>query len=213
MMTRSGWIVAAACLALTGCSSTPEPEKKAEAPRKEKAPEVYQVNLDTSKAPVVIEVRREWAPLGADHFYNLVKTGFYDNARFFRIVRNFVVQFGIAANPDTHRLWESISLPDDPVQQPNARGTVTFATRGPNTRTTQIFINLRDNRQSLDSQGFAPFGKVTTGMDVVDSFYDSYGDMPPRGQGPDPKQIQLRGNEYLESRFPRLDYIKKATIQ
>jgi peptidyl-prolyl cis-trans isomerase A (cyclophilin A) len=162
---------------------------------------------------VVIEVRREWAPRGADHFYNLVETGFYDNARFFRVVRNFVVQFGIAANPETHRLWENISLQDDPVQQPNSRGTVTFATRGPNTRTTQIFINLRDNRQSLDGQGFAPFGKVVEGMDAVDSFYNSYGDMPPMGQGPDPSQIQLRGNEYLESRFPRLDYIKKATIQ
>jgi peptidyl-prolyl cis-trans isomerase A (cyclophilin A) len=99
------------------------------------------------------------------------------------------------------------------VTQHNSRGTVTFATRGPNTRTTQIFINLRDNRESLDGQGFAPFGKVTSGMDVVDSFYDSYGDMPPRGQGPDPSQIQLQGNDYLLSRFPRLDYIKKATIQ
>lgn len=214
---RSGWAVVVACVALVGCSS-PEPAKKdAEAPKKEarqeKAPDVYQVSLDTSKGPVTIEVRREWAPVGADHFYNLVKTGFYDNARFFRVVRNFVVQFGIAANPQTQRLWENISLPDDPVKQHNTRGTVTYATRGPNTRSTQIFINLRDNRQSLDGQGFAPFGKVTAGMDMVDSFYNSYGDMPPMGQGPDPSQIQLRGNEYLESRFPRLDYIRKATIQ
>ena len=215
MMTRYGWAVAPVLLALAGCGSSREPAKKeAEAPKKaEKAPDVYKVNLDTSKGAVVIEVRREWAPIGTDHFYNLVKTGFYDNARFFRVVRNFVVQFGIAANPDTHRLWENASLPDDPVAQPNARGTVTYATRGPNTRTTQIFINLKDNRQALDSRGFAPFGKVVEGMDVVDSFYNSYGDMPPQGQGPDPKQIQLRGNEYLESRFPRLDYIKKATIQ
>jgi peptidyl-prolyl cis-trans isomerase A (cyclophilin A) len=216
MMTRSGWVVAAALIALAGCSS-PEPAKKeAAAPAKkaEKAPDVYTVKLDTSKGPVTIEVRREWAPRGADHFYNLVQTGFYDNARFFRVVRNFVVQFGIAARPETQRLWENISLPDDPVVLHNARGTVTFATRGPNTRTTQIFINLRDNRQSLDSSGFAPFGKVTEGMDVVDSFYNSYGDMPGQGgNGPDPSQIQARGNEYLESRFPRLDYIKTAKIQ
>ncbi len=214
---RSGWTVVLACAALAGCSS-PEPAKKEDAApkkaaRQEKAPDVYQVNLDTSKGPVTIEVRREWAPVGADHFYNLVQTGFYDNARFFRVVRNFVVQFGIAAKPETQRLWESASLPDDPVKQHNTRGTVTYATRGPNTRSTQIFINLRDNRQSLDGAGFAPFGKVTAGMDAVDSFYNSYGDMPPMGQGPDPSQIQLRGNEYLESRFPRLDYIRKATIQ
>jgi peptidyl-prolyl cis-trans isomerase A (cyclophilin A) len=213
MMTRCAWAVVTASLALAGCGS--EPAKKEEAPKKttEKAPEVYKVQMDTSKGAVVIEAHREWAPFGADHFYNLVKTGFYDNARFFRVVRNFVVQFGIAANPDTQRLWETAVLVDDPVEQHNTRGMVTYAKRGPNTRSTQIFINLRDNRQALDSQGFAPFGKVVEGMDVVDSFYSSYGDMPPQGEGPDPKQIQLRGNEYLESRFPRLDYIKRATVQ
>jgi peptidyl-prolyl cis-trans isomerase A (cyclophilin A) len=214
-MKRTLCIVALAAAALAGCSS-PEPEKKKEVavPKiSQLAPPVYTVNLDTSKGPVTIEAHREWAPNGADHFYNLVKTGFYDNARFFRVVRNFVVQFGIAADPATQRLWENANLPDDPVVERNTRGTVTYATRGPNTRSTQIFINLRDNRQSLDRQGFAPFGKVTSGMDVVDSFYNSYGDMPPQGQGPDPSQIQLQGNAYLESRFPRLDYIKKATIQ
>jgi peptidyl-prolyl cis-trans isomerase A (cyclophilin A) len=175
---------------------------------------VFNVNLDTSKGLIVIEVRKEWAPIGADHFYNLVKTGFYDNARFFRVVRNFVVQFGIAADPKVQQLWANANLPDDPVRQHNRRGTLTYATRGPNTRSTQIFINLRDNSSSLDGQGFAPFGRVTTGMDVVDSLYSSYGDMPAQGgQGPDPEQIQLRGNEYLESRFPRLDYIRKATVQ
>lgn len=201
-------------MALIGCGS-PEPAKKESAAPKtaEKPPEVYTVLLDTSKGPVKIEVRREWAPRGADHFYELVKTGFYDNARFFRIVRNFVVQFGIAADPKVHQLWANAELPDDPVVEHNRRGTVTFATRGPNTRTTQVFINLRDNTQSLDGQGFAPFGKVTEGMDVVDNFYNSYGDMPPMGQGPDPNLIQTRGNEYLDSHFPRLDYIKKATIQ
>ena len=217
-MMRNGAAVALACLALAGCSSSgPEPatakKELKSAAKNEPAPDVYQVNLDTSKGPVVIEVHKEWAPRGADHFYELVKTGFYNDARFFRVVRNFVVQFGIAADPQTQRLWANISLPDDPVTQHNSRGTVTFATRGPNTRTTQIFINLKDNRESLDGQGFAPFGKVTSGMDAVDSLYNSYGDMPPRGQGPDPSQIQLQGNEYLLSHFPRLDYIKKATIQ
>ena len=211
---RCGWVVLA-CLALIGCGS-PEPAKKeAEVPKKaaEKPPEVYTVNLDTSKGLVKIEVRREWAPRGADHFYDSVKTGFYDNARFFRIVRNFVVQFGIAADPKTQQLWANVALPDDPVIEHNRRGTVTFATRGPNTRTTQIFINLKDNSSSLDGQGFAPFGKVTEGMDVVDSFYNSYGEMPPMGQGPDPSLIQTQGQPYLDSHFPRLDYIKKATIQ
>ena len=212
MMTRTGWLVVGGLALLAGCSSAPE-KKAVEAPKKEKAPELFHVKLDTSKGPVTVEIHREWAPIGVDHFYNLVKTGFFDNARFFRVVRGFVVQFGIAANPETHRLWQNTSLPDDPVQQPNTRGMVTYATPGPNSRTTQIFINLRDNRQSLDKQGFAPFGKVTEGMDVVDSFYNSYGDMAPNGQGPDPQLIQTRGNEYLESRFPRLDYIKKATIE
>ena len=202
-----------ACLAMIGCSS-PEPAKKeAAAAKNEKAPEVFQVNLDTSKGPVVIEVHRDWAPIGADHFYTLVKTGFFNDTRFFRVVRNFVVQFGVSGDPATNRLWSTVSLPDDPVKQHNARGTVTYATRGPNTRTTQVFINLKDNHESLDRSGFAPFGKVTAGMDVVESFYNSYGDMPPRGQGPDPSQILIQGNEYLQNHFPRLDYIKKATIQ
>ena len=171
------------------------------------------MNFDTSKGPVVIEVHRDWAPIGADHFYTLVKTGFYDGDRFFRIVRNFVVQFGISGDPKVNRLWSNLNLPDDPVKQHNVRGTISYATSGPNTRSTQVFINLRDNRNSLDSTGFAPFGKVTSGMDVVDSFYNSYGDMPPQGQGPDPQQIETQGNEYLQNHFPRLDYIKKATIQ
>lgn len=210
---RSGAVIALACAALAGCSS-PEPAKKEAAVAKnEQAPEVFQVNLDTSKGPVTIEVHRDWAPVGADHFYSLVKTGFYNDARFFRVVRNFVVQFGVSGDPQTNRLWSSVSLPDDPVKQHNTRSTITYATRGPNTRTTQVFINLKDNRESLDRTGFAPFGKVTAGMEAVDNFYNSYGDMPPRGQGPDPSQIQLQGNAYLESRFPRLDYIRKATIQ
>jgi peptidyl-prolyl cis-trans isomerase A (cyclophilin A) len=208
-------LIAAACAVLAGCSpSEPPARKEAAAPaKKETAPDVFTINLDTSKGPVAIEVHRDWAPIGADQFYSLVKTGFYDGDRFFRVVRNFVVQFGINGDPKANRLWANANLPDDPVTQHNRRGMVTFATAGPNTRSTQVFINLKDNSAALDKSGFAPFGKVTSGMDVVDSFYNSYGDMAPRGQGPDATQIEVQGNDYLASRFPRLDYIKKATIQ
>lgn len=203
----------AACATITGCSSSTEETKKETASTKpEHAPETFSVNFDTSKGPVVVEVHRDWAPIGVDHFYTLVKTGFFNDVRFHRVARNFVVQFGINGNPQTNRLWSTAELPDDPVKEHNRKGTLTYATRGPNTRTTQLFFNLKDNL-SLDAQGFAPIGMVTTGMDVVEGLYDSYGDMPPRGQGPDPGLIETQGNEYLQSRFPRLDYIKKAVIQ
>ena len=206
---------AAVWLALIACSP-PNQAKKNETPtpaKKEVVPDVYHVKLDTSKGLVDIEVHRDWAPVGADHFYELVKTGFYDNARFFRVVRNFVVQFGIGGDPKTNQLWASAMLPDDPVKEHNVKGSVTFATRGPHTRTTQVFINLADNRKDLDGHGFAPIGKVVAGMDVVEGLYSFYGDMPPAGQGPDPSKIQQLGSEYLESHFPRLDFIKKAAIQ
>ena len=208
-------LVTAACVVLAGCSpSEPPAKKEAAAPaKKQTAPDVFTVNLDTSKGPIAIEVHREWAPIGADQFYSLVKTGFYDGDRFFRVVRNFVVQFGINGDPKVNRLWSNANLPDDPVTQHNRRGMVTFATAAPNTRSTQVFVNLKDNSASLDNSGFAPFGKVTSGMDVVDSFYSSYGDMAPRGQGPDARQIEVEGDGYLAGHFPRLDYIKKATIQ
>ena len=202
------------CLLFLACSPPSESKKAAPAAAKdEPPPAVFHVNLATSKGPVVIEVRREWAPRGADHFYELVKTGFYDGSRFFRVVRNFVVQFGISGDPQTNQLWASAMLPDDPVKEHNVKGTLTFATRGPNTRSTQLFINLSDNRKSLDGHGFAPIGKVTAGMDVVENLYSFYGDMPPMGQGPDPNLIQQRGAAYLESHFPRLDFIKKAVIR
>jgi peptidyl-prolyl cis-trans isomerase A (cyclophilin A) len=195
--------------------SPPTESKKVEAPaapKDEKVPDVFRVNLDTSKGPVEIEVRREWAPRGADHFYELVKTGFYDGNRFFRVVRFFVAQFGISGDPQLNRLWANANLPDDPVRQSNVKGTLTYAHLGPNSRSTQLFINLKDNK-SLDKQGFAPIGKVISGMDTVERFYSSYGEMAPRGQGPDPSQIEVQGNAYLEDNFTRLDYINKATIQ
>ena len=206
----------AAFLVLTGCSS-PDESRKAEAPaapaKKEPVPDVFHVKLDTSKGLVDIEVHRDWAPAGADHFYQLAKSGFYDGARFFRVVRGFVVQFGINGEPQTNALWASGMLPDDPVKQHNVKGSVTYAKPGPNARTTQLFINLADNRGSLDRQGFAPIGRVVEGMAVVESLYGFYGDMPPSGQGPDPNQIQQLGNDYLDTHFPRLDYIKKASVQ
>jgi peptidyl-prolyl cis-trans isomerase A (cyclophilin A) len=162
---------------------------------------------------VDIEVHREWAPAGSDHFYELVKTGFFDGDRFFRVVRDFVAQFGINGDPQTNQLWASAMLPDDPVREHNIKGAVSFAARGPHTRTTQLFINLADNRSSLDRQGFAPVGKVVEGMDVVEHLYSFYGEMAPRGPGPDPDQIQRIGNAYLESHFGRLDHIRKATIR
>jgi peptidyl-prolyl cis-trans isomerase A (cyclophilin A) len=175
------------------------------------APDMYRVNLDTSKGPIVIEVHREWAPQGADRFYNLVQNGFYDDLRFFRVISGFMVQFGIHGTPGIQAPWRNAQIKDDPVKQSNKRGTITFATAGPNTRTTQVFINFADNT-GLDKQGFAPFGQVVTGMDVVDKLYSGYGEGAPRGKGPDQGRIQAEGNAYLTKEFPQLDYIKSATI-
>jgi peptidyl-prolyl cis-trans isomerase A (cyclophilin A) len=177
----------------------------------EKAPDVYKAKFDTTKGTFVIEVHRDWAPRGADRFYNLVKNGFYNDARFFRVINGFMVQFGISGNPDVAAVWRQARIKDDPVQQSNQRGMVSFATAGPGTRTTQVFINFGNNA-GLDGQGFAPFGQVVSGMDVVDSLYDGYGEGAPRGQGPDLGRVQAEGNAYLMTEFPKLDYIKKATI-
>jgi peptidyl-prolyl cis-trans isomerase A (cyclophilin A) len=151
-------------------------------------------------------VHRDWAPIGADHFYELVKSGYFDGCRFFRVVPGFVVQFGLAADPAVTRKWKAPSLRDDPVKQHNVRGTLVYATAGPNTRTTQLFINLGDNSR-LDADGFAPFGVVTKGMGAVDAIFPGYGEAP---QQP---LIESQGNAYLEPKFPKLDYIRKATIQ
>jgi len=204
----------AAALALAGCSQSNKQPAQAEIPAKDQpAPDTFKVNFDTSKGPVVVEIHRDWAPNGVDHFYTLVKTGFYDNVRFYRVVRDFVAQFGIAADPKTNAIWSGANIPDDPVRHSNVRGTLTYAaTSMPNSRSTQLFFNLRNNSM-LDSRGFAPIGEVVSGMDAVDSFYNSYGDMPPQGMGPDPQMIEQQGNSYLDDHFPRLDYIKKATIQ
>jgi len=179
---------------------------------KARAPDTYKAKFVTTKGTFVIQVERFWAPHGADRFYNLVKAGFYNDARFFRVIDGFMVQFGISGNPDVSAAWSNATIPDDPVRESNTRGTVTFATAGPNTRTTQVFINFNNN-SSLNSQGFAPFGKVISGMDVVDSLYKGYGEGAPRGNGPDQGRIKMQGNAYLSTQFPKLDYIKKATIE
>jgi cyclophilin family peptidyl-prolyl cis-trans isomerase len=178
---------------------------------KEQAPPVYKVEFDTSKGPFVIEVHRDWAPNGADRFYNLVKNGFYDNVRFFRVVDGFMAQFGINGDPKVSSIWREARIKDDPVRISNKRTFVTFATAGPNTRTTQVFISFSDN-SNLDAQGFAPFGQVVSGMKVVDSLYNGYGEGAPGGRGPDQGRVQKEGNAYLASAFPNLDYVKKATI-
>jgi peptidyl-prolyl cis-trans isomerase A (cyclophilin A) len=179
----------------------------------EKAPETFKAKFDTSKGPVVITVHRAWAPVGADRFYNLVKNGFYDDTRFFRVLDNFMAQIGINGDPAIQTTWRNATIKDDPVKESNKRGFVTFAKTGlPNSRSTQIFINFKDN-SSLDKQGFAPFGEVTSGMDVVDKLYSGYGEGAPSGRGPEQQRIQGEGNGYLNKDFPKLDYIKKATIE
>ena len=178
---------------------------------KEQAPPVYKVEFDTSKGSFVVEVHRDWAPNGADRFYNLVKNGFYDNTRFFRVIEGFMAQFGVNGDPKVSAVWRESRIKDDPVKVSNKRTFVTFATAGPNTRTTQIFISYGDN-SNLDSQGFSPFGQVVSGMKVVDSLYSGYGEGAPGGRGPNQTRVQSEGNAYLASSFPNLDYVKKATI-
>jgi peptidyl-prolyl cis-trans isomerase A (cyclophilin A) len=172
---------------------------------KDVAPETYRVNFDTSTGTFVVEVTRAWAPHGADRFYNLVKNGFFDGCRFFRVVPNFMVQFGINGDPKIQSVWRNARIPDDPGKQSNKRGSITFASAGPNSRTTQVFINFRDNA-SLDNQGFAPFGQVVSGLEVVNKINAEYRERPQQ------QQIQSEGNAYLTKEFPKLDYIKAATI-
>ncbi|MEJ2008822.1 MAG: peptidylprolyl isomerase [Acidobacteriota bacterium] len=178
---------------------------------KEKAPGVYWTKFTTTKGDFVIKVTRAWAPNGADRFYNLVKNGFYNGDSFFRVLPGFVVQFGISPDPSLSKVWHDANIPDDPVRESNAAGTVTFATAGPDTRTTQVFINLVDNK-SLDAQGFSPFGSVIEGMSVVNSLYSGYGEGAPMGNGPDQTLIQKEGEAYVAQNFPKLDHIKSAVV-
>ena len=171
----------------------------------EQSPPTFQVAFDTSKGRFVVDVHREWAPIGADRFYNLVKNGFFDDVRFFRVIGGQLAQFGMHGDPRVQDAWRDAAVQDDPVQHSNTRGTVSFASRGPNTRTTQLFINLTDNR-AYDRLGFSPFAEVVTGIEVVDSLYSGYEERPEQGL------IDEEGNAYLTREFPNLDYIKKAAL-
>jgi peptidyl-prolyl cis-trans isomerase A (cyclophilin A) len=179
----------------------------------EKAPDVFKAKFTTTRGDFVVEVHRDWAPLGADRFYNLVNMGFYDDTRFFRAIDGFMVQFGISGDPAVSAKWQGAQIKDDPGgKQSNKKGLITFAKTGmPNSRTTQVFINLADNAR-LDPSGFTPFGQVTQGMDVVESLYKGYGEGAPMGAGPDQGSVQAQGNAYLDARFPKLDGIRHAVI-
>ena len=214
--TRMLCSLSVSALVLLGAGAAPAqaPSKALLAPAqaKETAPAVYKVKFTTTKGPFTIEVHRDWAPNGADRFYNLVKAGFFTDVAFFRVIKGFMVQFGIHGDPSVNRIWRRGTINDDPSgKKSNTRGMVTFATAGPNMRTTQLFINYADNSR-LDGMGFAPFGKVVEGMKVVDAIEGMYGEGAPMGRGPSQEMIQTQGNAYLKAQFPKLDYVKRATL-
>lgn len=202
-------------LALTSLSFAAEDAKPAApadpAKLTEKAPETFKARFATTKGAFTIEVTRAHSPNGADRFYNLVKSGYFKDIAFFRVIPGFMGQFGIHGDPAVSAAWRNAKIQDDPVKGSNTRGAISFAMAGPNTRTTQFFINLVDNK-NLDGMGFSPFGKVVEGMDVVDKINGEYGEGAPRGRGPDQGKIQAQGNEYLKKDFPKLDYIQSASI-
>ncbi|MCM2267966.1 MAG: peptidylprolyl isomerase [Elusimicrobiales bacterium] len=176
-----------------------------------KAPTAFKVKFKTTKGDFTLEVTRDWSPLGADRFYNLVKAGFFTDVAFFRVIEGFMVQFGIHGDPAVASAWRGARIQDDPVKQSNAKGYISYAMAGPNTRTTQFFINYGNNSR-LDDMGFSPFGKVTEGMDVVEKIYNGYGEGAPSGMGPDQGRVQMQGNAYLKADFPKLDYILGAEL-
>ena len=187
-------------------AAAPAPSLMNPATLKATAPDLYRVKLATTHGDFVVEVHRAWAPLGADRFYNLVVNNFFTDAAFFRYVPNFIVQFGLPANPAIGRVWQSANIKDDPVKHGNTKGTLVFATAGPNTRTTQFFINFADNTP-LDAQGFAAFGQVVSGMNIAEGLYSGYGEKPDQGA------ITTQGKAYLDKNFPKIDSIKSATIE
>jgi peptidyl-prolyl cis-trans isomerase A (cyclophilin A) len=212
MSSRTLVTLTLAALAVAGCahrSPLLEPDPKVEA---RQAPDSFTVRFETTRGPFTVQVVRDWAPRGADRLYYLVRSGYYDGVRFFRVLPGFVAQFGASGDPKVAKVWERRTIRDDPVKESNRRGTVTFATAGPNTRTTQLFVNLAGNAR-LDRLGFAPLGRVVDGMTrVVDSLYTGYGEGPPRGKGPDQDRIAAEGNAYLARDFPKLDWIRKAEV-
>ncbi len=191
--------------------AAPHPALRIPAKAGKQAPERFRVRFETTQGDIVIEVTRAWAPNGADRFYNLVDIGFFEDIGFFRVMKDFMAQFGIHGKPQVARAWLRATIPDDPVVQSNVRGTITYAkTARPNSRTTQLFINLNDNSR-LDGMGFAPFGRIVEGMDVADAIHKT-GEGAPQGKGPNPRRIKNNGNVYLKTRFPELDYLRRAEI-
>ena len=177
------------------------------------SPERFVVRLETTKGPIVIECFRSWAPHGADRFHELVTSGYYDDAAIFRIRPKTWAQFGIAGTPNLAQAWRARTIPDDPFKQPNVRGTVAFAWAVPNGRTTQVFINLRDNRDTHDKEPFVPFGRVIEGMDVADALFDEYGEAAGGGiRAGKQDPVFQGGNDYLRKNFPKLDYIRTARV-
>lgn len=206
-------MVALALAACTSCTSRKTEAPKAEAPpQSAEAPEQFRVRFDTTKGPFTIEVHKEWAPKGAARFHRLVRDRYYDGARFYRVRPGFVVQWGISADPETNRLWKQLKLTDDPVKQSNERGYISFATDGPDTRTTEVFINLANNKR-LDARGFSPFGRVVEGMEVVDQLFAGYGEVQAlRGGGVDSVRYEAEGETYVGRSYPKLDQIRSARI-
>jgi cyclophilin family peptidyl-prolyl cis-trans isomerase len=180
----------------------------------ERAPERFRVRLDTTRGLIVIDCVREWAPLGADRFYTLVTSGYYDDSAFFRVVEGKWAQFGISGKPDVAREWRARTIPDDPFRESNVRGTVAFAFAVKDGRTTQVFVNLVDNRATHDKEPFVPFGRIVEGMDVVDALYHGYGESALGGiRAGKQDPLFQNGNDYLKKNFPKLDYIKTARVQ
>lgn len=196
------WLVAVVALWLAGCHKAPE---------KVVVPEVFRVGFETSQGDFVVEAHRDWAPRGVDRFHELLRIRYFDQGRFFRVIKGFIAQFGVHKDFKVHDVWRELFIVDDPPREKNLRGTLAFAKSDRNTRATEIFINLSDNAM-LDEEGFVPFAKVVEGMDVVDRLYAGYGDLRPVGKDIDAGRVEGEANEYLVPRFPRLDYIKTARI-
>jgi peptidyl-prolyl cis-trans isomerase A (cyclophilin A) len=201
---RTALFAAAALFAfvLTGCGGD----------KKIAVPDVFRVKFDTTQGDIIVEARKDWAPRGVDRFHELVRIGYFKEGRFFRVVPNFIAQFGVHRDYDIHARWREYFILDDPRKESNLRGYLSFAQSGPNTRATEIFINLADNSKLLDDQGFVPFAKVVEGMDAVDKLYSGYGEMRPEGKFIDPGRVENSTNAYLVPRFPKMDWIRSATF-
>ena len=203
------------CLMLiVGCAE--KPQKELATPNDEAlkapSPDIYKIKFETNEGDIIVEVHRDWSPIGADRLYHLVSYHFYDGVRFFRVIKGFMAQFGYHGDPEIGNVWKAKTFPDDPVKESNLRGYMTFAKSAmPNSRSTNLFINYKDN-SFLDNTGFSPVGKVIEGMEVVDKLYGGYGEGAPSGQGPSQAKIMQEGNTYLKRSFPELDYIKRARI-